>query len=328
MSAPGSASRRFRAGELGRAAVSLALAFGLWFVVGDEDGAEILAQVPLELRNVPPGHEVVDQSVNEVEVRLRGSSRLLREVPLPELRAFVDLSGEDPGERTWFLSADAVEAPAGVEVMRVEPSSLLLRLDQTVTREVFVSERVLGEPAAGFEIYSIEIEPRELSIRGPESLLADLQQVTTEPISADGLRESYASTLGVELSPALRPSVRRVELELRIGPERESMELALSLRRAEDELGDPVECAWEPASLRAALRVPPELVSRVSAETLFAEVSCSGLPPGDHEVAPALVFPDDPDAAIEATSFAPETVMVRVLLPEADATETPAWGGP
>ncbi len=319
---------RVRSGELGRAVISLTLAFGLWFVVGDENDAEILAGVPLELRNLPPGLEVVDQSVNEVAVRLRGSSRLLREVPLPELRAFVNLAGETPGERTWYLSAEAVEAPAGVQVMRVEPSTLRLRLDRTVTRSVLVSPRVLGEPASDFEIYSIQIEPRELSIEGPESLLRDLQQVTTEPISADGLRESYTRRLGVEVDPALRPSVRRVELELRIGAEREAMEFEIAVRRDPLEANDPVGCELAPESIRAVVRVPPELVARVSPETLFAEVSCSGLPPGEHERVPELAYPDGPDAAIQVTSFEPEQVDVRVGQPGIDRNETPAWDDP
>ncbi len=321
MSAARRSRMRARSGELGRAVISLAIAFGLWFVVGDEEEAEILAEVPLELRNLPPGLEVVNQSVNEVAVRLRGAARLLRETPPPELRAFVDLAGETPGERTWYLEVEAVEAPAGVQVMRVEPSSLLLRLDETVVRDVLVSPRVLGAPASGFEIYSIRLEPRELSIEGPESLLRDLQQVTTEPVSADGLRESYTRLLGVEVDPALRPSVRRVELALRIGAEREALDFELAVRRASDSVG----CELLAELVRAVVRVPPRLVARVSPQTLFAQVSCSGLPPGEHQLAPELIYPAAPDAAIEATSFEPARIGVRVE--EQAETLTPAWGG-
>ncbi len=324
MSAAGVPRARARSREVGRAAISLALAFGLWFVVGGEDATEILAEIPLELRNVPTGLEVVDQSVNQVAVRLRGSSRLLREAPQPELRAFVDLVGETPGERTWYLSAEAVEAPTGIQVMRVEPSSLLLRLDETVTRSVFVSPRVLGEPAAGFEIYSIQMNPRELPIEGPESLLRDLQQVTTEPISADGLRETYTRRLGVEVDPALRPGIRRVEIELRIGAERESMELVLAVRREADE---EALCELETGSVLATVRAPPDLVSRISPETLFAVVSCSGLAPGEQELVPVLHYPEAPDAAIVADAFDPERVTIRVLVPETDGDGTPGEDG-
>ena len=110
----------------------------------------------------------------------------MRDAPLQGLRARLDLTGEAPGERTWFLGTEAVEAPSGVQVMRVDPSQVILRLDRTLTSTVRVSPRVLGQPATGFEIHNVVIEPLELAVEGPESLLRDTAQITTEPIFRGG----------------------------------------------------------------------------------------------------------------------------------------------
>ena len=312
----------FRAVEMLRGIVALGLAFGLWFFVADERGAEVLVSTPLELVNVPSGLEVVDQSVQEVDVRLRGASGLLRDLPLQGLRARLDLTGEAPGERTWFLGTEAVEAPSGVQVMRVDPSQVVLLLDRTLTSTVRVSPRVLGQPATGFEIHSVEIDPLELAVEGPESLLLDTAQITTEPISAQGLRETYGQRLQIELDPALRPSVRRVDVRLVIGEAREPRDLRLAVWLAPGETAEPA-CQPSISEIAATVRIPESMLGQVNESNLFAVVSCAGLEAGIYEIVPQLHFPEAPDAAIGLVSFDPETVTTVVGSPE--ETTTPSW---
>ena len=317
----------FRSSEIARGAVAVGLSFCLWYFVADEEGAEILVSAPLELRHVPAGLEVVNQSVQQVDVRLRGASGLLRDAPLQGLSAHVDLAGEAPGVRTWFLGPEAVEAPSGVQVMRVDPSQVVLRLDRTLTTTVRVSPRVLGSPASGFEIHRIAIEPRELAVEGPESLLRDVEQITTEPISAQGLRETYSQRLQIELDPALRPSLRRVDVRLHIGEEREAREMRLAVRRAPGGAAEDPRCEPQVEEIGATLRIPISLLSSATADTLFAEVSCLGLVEGVHEVLPRLAF-SEADHAIGVIAFDPETVTVVVGdgAPPAESSPVPAWG--
>jgi len=317
-------SDSFRAVEMFRAILALGLAFGLWFFVADEQGAEVLVSTPLELVNVPAGLEVVDQSVQEVDVRLRGASGLLRDAPIQGLRARLDLTGEAPGERTWFLGAEAVEAPSGVQVMRVDPPQVLLRLDRTLTSTVRVSPRVLGQPATGFEIHSVVIEPLELAVEGPESLLRDTAQITTEPISAQGLRETFSQRLQIELDPALRPSVRYVDVRLEIGEAREARELRLAVWMTPVEPDEP-PCQPAMAEIVANVRIPLSMLNQVDESNLFAVVSCTGLEEGIYEIVPELLFPEAPDAPIGVVSFDPETVTTVVGSPE--EMTTPAWDG-
>lgn len=312
-----------RAAEAGRVLLALGLALFLWYFVGSQDEAEILASGPIELRNVPPGLEVVGQSAQQVEVRLRGASALLRDAPPGILRAVVDLSGEGRGERSWFLGVDSVEAPAGVQVMRVDPSQVVLELERTLTATVRVSPRVLGEPATGFEIHRISIEPPELRIEGPESLLSELEQITTEPISAQGLRETYARRLQLEVDPALRPAVREVEVRLRIGEERELRDLELRVRASGNAAA--ADCRIETPRIAASLRIPKSLTARVSPETLFAEVSCEDLEGGVHRIVPRLRFVEAGVETIAVVAFEPEAVAVTVGGPAGTTPAVPSW---
>lgn len=310
-------ARRFGAGEVSRVLFSVVFAVGLWVFVADEESTEILATASIELRNIPTGFEVVTQSAQSVDIRLRGSSSLLRDAPLDDLRAWVDLSGELPGERTWFLDAASVEAPSGVEVMRVQPSEVELQLDRTVSRTIRVSPRILGEPATGFEIHRIEIEPSELTVEGPESLFEEVEVIFTDPISAEGLREPYAQQLQIELEEALRPSLRQVDVRLVIGEEREARELLFPVRAAPS--GDEAPaCDVVTSELAATVLVPRSLIEAADAAENgigFAEVRCEGLEAGVHELVPEAVFePFAPFAVpgLEVAAFDPAAVTVIV----------------
>ena len=162
--------------------------------------------------------------------------------------------------------------------MRVTPTSARLVLDRTVERNVEVIPRVVGSPAEGFELYNIELSPSTIAVAGPSSLVEGLEQVTTEPVSVDGLREPYSRMVRVELDPLIRV-VRElnVALALDIGEERMRREIQ----------GVPVQGLPEdrkatitPDRLTVRIEGPRSLVEPLRAEDLLAQVPVSGLAPG------------------------------------------------
>src|SRR5215831_11070144 len=76
---------------------SLALATMLWIAIAGQANSEIGMNIPLEYRNIPSRLEVVGDATDSVEVRLRGSSTLIREISAKDVTATVDLSGVRPG---------------------------------------------------------------------------------------------------------------------------------------------------------------------------------------------------------------------------------------
>ncbi len=195
--------------NLGLKVVSLVLAFSLWYIVAGERGTEIVLAIPLEFRNLPEGLEVIEESAQQVDVRLRGSSEFLRALSPQEVQAAMDLSEVDPGQNTVYITPSQVDTPYGVRVMRVTPASVNLIIETLAERTVQVVPRVVGEPATEFVLADIRLEPPEITITGPASTLENLEQLTTEPISAEGLRETYSQSLQILIDD---PFVRLIEV--------------------------------------------------------------------------------------------------------------------
>lgn len=296
--------------NLGLKLVSLLLGFSLWYAVAREQGAEFAFSIPIELRNVPEGLEVVEESVQQVEVRLRGPGEILRRVTPKDIRVAVDLTDAEPGERIAYLTPRDVDAPFGARVMRVTPTSLTLDLDRTLEKSVEIIPRVSGSPAEGFELYDISLSPQRVVVVGPASRVRGLDQITTQPVSAEGLREPYSRIVRVELDPLIRLE-RETDIEITLDVREER------LRR--EFTGVPIRVVPQgakvrltPANLRVVVEGPKSFVETLSPPDVEAEVRVQGLDTGRHEVVPVVRVPGDVPGIVHVVALKPEKVAVRI----------------
>jgi YbbR domain-containing protein len=295
--------------------VSLVLGFSLWYVVAGGRGAELVLPVPLEFRNLPEGMEVIEESAQQVDIRLRGSSEIARRLTPQEIQASVDLSGAEPGELTFYLSPENVVVPFGVHVVRVTPASVNLQVDRTDRRRVHVVPRVVGAPASGFELANIWLGSADIEVMGPASRLEDLEQVTTQPISVEGLREPFTQTVQVMLDDLyVRPvDAKGIEVTLDVREER----IRKRIRDVEvTSIPSSVTTHITPTSVRVEVEGPRSLVEPLVEEDFELRVNVEGLEPGVHQLTPVLAFLREELAVIEALSYDPAQVRVRIIPPE------------
>jgi YbbR domain-containing protein len=296
--------------DLGLKLVSLLLGVSLWYAVAREQEAEFSLSIPLELRGLPEGLEAIEESARQVEVRLRGPTEVLRRLTPQDVHVGVDLEDSGPGERIAYLTPREVVAPFGAKVMRVVPAEVRLVLDRTVARTIEVIPRVVGSPAEGYELYRIDVSPRAIGVVGPSSRVEGLAQVTTEPVSVDGLREPYSRRVRVELDPMVR--VERdltIALTLDVREERLRRELSGVVLKP---LPEEKPARLTPATVRVRLEGPRSLVARLRPEDLWAHVQISDLPPGRHSVAAAVVISSPDASAIQILSIEPPEIRVQI----------------
>src|ERR1051326_994334 len=108
--------------------ISVVLAVMLWMLVAAETSSEIGMEVPLEFRNIPSQLEITGDTTNVVQVRLRGSPNVIRQISVKDVSTTIDLSKMRPGDRIVPLSPQNVQAPFGAEVIRVNQSNVRFNL--------------------------------------------------------------------------------------------------------------------------------------------------------------------------------------------------------
>jgi hypothetical protein len=195
----------------------------LWVYLGGAQKFEMALRIPIEYRDVPASLVLGGRPPTALEVRLRGTRGALSTLNRDALRASVDLGATERGTNFVAVGRGDVEVPAGVEVVGTEPAALRLTLEGVRRLQVPVRARLRGEPARGYAVAAVTVVPSTVVILGPESAMANLQAVYTEPVDVAGARESFKRAVPLALFPE----------RLRLGDgQATSVEVRVTLRRA------------------------------------------------------------------------------------------------
>src|SRR5262249_8879682 len=129
--------------------------------------------------------------------------------------------------------------------------------------------RLLGRPAAGFEVAQTTSEPVEVRIAGPRSRVDEVESAFTEPISVEGARGPLTQEVNIGLEdPRLRvQGSPRVRVEVGVNEVR----VQRTLEKVPVEvLGSPATV--KPSEVSIVLAGPPSEVGLLSAKDVRAFV--------------------------------------------------------
>jgi YbbR domain-containing protein len=202
--------------NIGLKVMALALGTLLWLTVSGHQ-IERRVRVPLSYGNVPADLELTSEQ-DDVSVLVRGADTEVSPLGPGDLRVIVDLGGAREGSNLVNLGPDQVEAQLGVEVLRIEPSTVSVMLERSARREVPIEPTLEGQPAPGFAVGRITIQPPTVAVVGPESRLAQPAAVVTDRVRIEGLRATARQDVNVASTDSqvrlMQPRPVRVTVEI------------------------------------------------------------------------------------------------------------------
>jgi YbbR domain-containing protein len=184
-------------GNLAYKALAFAFALMMWIWVQSEQVVEDRARVRLDWK-LPEGLMLVEPALETATVTVEGVQAFVRAVRQKELSIDIDLSRAKEGEVTLDLSEKAVVGmPGQVRVVSVSPSTLKVQLDRILKRRVTVTPATRGEPAEGFQLGKVSVQPDRIELVGPSSVLRGMAEVATDVVDVSGLREDAEFDVGL-----------------------------------------------------------------------------------------------------------------------------------
>jgi YbbR domain-containing protein len=289
--------------------VAVSLALLLWFVIAGQKQAERSLRVPLEFQNTPEHLELTSDVPGFVDVRVRGPARALGQLRSSDLVALVDLNNARPGRRMFNLTQDHVYVPTGVRVLQVQPSTISLQFESSVSKTVPVVALTEGEPAPGYMLGRILCSPDKVEVIGPESAMRELQQAMTEPVSVAGATSRVVDTVTIGLPhPAARlrvPRTATVTVDVWPAPiTRDIGDVPVEVRNP----GRGVHVRVSPQEVTVTVRGAGTLVRALEPRVIPASVDVAGLRRGNYNL-PVHV---DTRGQFEVVDVRPRTVRVRI----------------
>ncbi|WP_297209308.1 MULTISPECIES: CdaR family protein [Thermodesulfovibrio] len=179
--------------------ISIMISLFLWFFVTFKGQTETSIEVPLELKNTPAEMEVLRQSVRKITVSISARERILKDIAQNDVRVIVDISNVKLGENSIPITKSSVKLPRGVEILRIDPSTVKLFVDKKEQKNIPVKAVITGKPEKGFVIDSVEVTPSNISIEGAKRELDRIRIIKTEPIDIEGLNNNL--TIQAKIDP-------------------------------------------------------------------------------------------------------------------------------
>lgn len=189
--------------------LSLAIAFVLFGVSRQPQHEALLVNVPLEFINLAPGLEISGKLPTTVNVRLSGPRDLVQGLSANQLEVRADLSNKTAGERVIQIKPTDVQKPEKVEVRRIDPQTIGLKLEPTRHKIVPIEPQFVGTVAEGYEYKVTAVEPEQVEIEGPESMVEQVSKILTESVRINGRHESFQVQVDLETG---RQGVRLTKL--------------------------------------------------------------------------------------------------------------------
>lgn len=188
----------------------------MWYFVVGEERAEVGLTVPLVLINMPRDLIVVNNVTQGIEIRVNGPRSLIRSLSTENLSKSLNLSNTREGAVSFSISSEGIPLPRGVKITRINPTQVTVVLQKLLTRKITVHPRITGRPASGYELESIQANPEQVDIAGPEDVIEKLEGLFTKPVDIQGLKTDLKQRTFLDFRNYQIYLVKEVPLEIEV----------------------------------------------------------------------------------------------------------------
>jgi YbbR domain-containing protein len=283
--------------------------------------------VSVDLGTVPSGLDVREPVVSQDSVAVSGPDSSVRFVTAAVARVRIDPSGLDVNETVGLQAVDARgEVVEGVDV---QPSAVRVTIQigsQLATRTLPVNAVVRGMPSSSVEIASVEVQPALVTVEGEADALTGIVSVDTRPVAISGATTDVVAEVGLVLPEGVAAvGVEQVRVTITMRPRNGTRTFEAGIEIIN---GDP-GFAYEPAVDRVLLTVGGtlEALDAIDPTRITARLDVAGLDPGTDAVPVTVQLPDG--VTLVTASPAEVTVTVATIAtpgptPSPTSTLTPA----
>ena len=181
--------------------LALVLGFAVWMsavTAADPDETRTPLTVPLEIIGQDPSLIITNDIPASVEVSLRAPRSIWEQLTTQEnaVRAIIDLSTLSAGEHQ--LPVQVLISVRPVQIIFVNPPTVTVKMEPLAVQTLPVSLSLSGQPAIGYQAGEVTIEPTEVIISGPQSLVDQVARARVF-INLDDVRETIEQAMQIEI---------------------------------------------------------------------------------------------------------------------------------
>jgi YbbR domain-containing protein len=191
---------------------ALLLSLFLWAYIFFVFGVRIEKKITLQVQftNISEQYHVqVDQK--NIEVRFSAPANAIEQAE-KSIRAVIDMTGYSSGS---YSKEPILSFPRGIVIESISPSILEVKLEQIVSREVLVRPQLKGELMKGNVMGSIDLNPENVIVRGPESQVNQILEARVNIDISNANADIFSSIEAILINEQQEP-IENLEINQRI----------------------------------------------------------------------------------------------------------------
>lgn len=243
-------------------------------------------------------------------IRVTGPSSILDTIESAEV-TLVESDLRQSLERSLPIRLyDSEDRQVQTDTILTNPDYVIVSLPVYPTKSLVIRATVSGRPAHGFEMASVDVFPREIVVRGDESILTTIQDISTEIIDIEGTTSDIRRNLrlnnyiGINVLEGQPVNVNvMIRIQEIITVRQLDIDYINILNRPENG-----RIRVEPESIRVLLQGPQLTVDNLVEEDISISIDLEGLTRGEHTVPLQILIPDN----LELIEVSEESVTVTI----------------
>ncbi len=183
---------------------SFLFVIGIWFSFSRGLEALTTLDVSIEYMNRDPGMEILDASVNSVNVNLSGSGALIKSIRPEQVKVRLDLGRAVAGKNTFTIRPENISLPPGVSLKSVKPQIVDVNLFVPTKKELPIQVDWVGKLPANLILVDAKLNPATVQVVARKRTLENTTTIYTQKVSLNGIQEKTGPiTVNLALDPTL-----------------------------------------------------------------------------------------------------------------------------
>jgi YbbR domain-containing protein len=194
---------------------SLILALILWLVVLMKEGkiSQFPGSLPVQIRNTPAGFAAI-YDPQKIKVKIHAPPDALVRLGMDNFNVYADLAGLDEG--THEVDIKATTNLSNVTVVEKTPSTMLVRLEPVVTKNIPIKVVLKGQVKSSFAALP-KVNPDKVLVKGAKSLIDDISQLEV-PIELTGENRDFSKRVPLKKQTGIEFTPQNVDILVSIVP--------------------------------------------------------------------------------------------------------------
>lgn len=284
----------------------------------------VTREIPVDLQirgEVARGHRITDTRVEPESIQVTGPADRVDQIAESRVIIFLDNEREDISELrrpTFYDMRGDVASTVGLTLNPREVEVIVPVQELAGFAEKPITVDWVGEPAPGYRLLDVKVEPSSVQVTGAPGILEGLR-LQTEPIDITGLDETTSQEMALDLPEGvglveLQPILVTIEIEPILTSS--VVQRPVEVRALEEGL----EAILDPEEVRVFLFGPLPTLDSLEENDVRVTVDLLNLITGTHVVEPFVSVSAD---AVEVRSTQPAQISVIISGTVTDTVEPP-----